>query len=239
MPNAWAYIDSYGVHTNTALVTQHPEWIFRDQNGNKLYIPWGCKNGTCTQYAFDFSNPAYRAWFIAEAKTRLAVGYKGLWVDDVNLQLRTSDGSGTMIRPIDRATNLPMTDIAWERYFAKFMTELREALPKAEILHNSIWYWGQGTVANDVYMQQEIKAANWINRERGVSDKGRTGDGGKWSIQAFFAFVDGVHSLGANIDIQEFDFSGDYGPAAYFLVSNGRDAFGNNAATPDNWPSVL
>src|SRR5438067_11680782 len=45
-PNGYAYIDSYAIYTGSALATQHPEWILKDANGNKLFIPWACSNGS-------------------------------------------------------------------------------------------------------------------------------------------------------------------------------------------------
>ncbi len=236
--NAWAYIDSYAIYRGSALLTQHPEWVLRDSEGNALFIPWGCSNGTCPQYAADISSQDYRNWWIQQAKGLMATGYKGLWIDDVNLIMQVGNGYGQRVAPIDRATGRPMTTSAWEKYFADFMTQVRQALPKAEILHNSLWFAGSGARGSDPYVQQEIKAADWINRESGISDTGITGDDGPWSVQEFFRFVDIVHSLGAQIDIQEFDMNGEYGIAGYFLVSNGTDAFGAGIS-PDKWPAVL
>ena len=34
----------------------------------------------------------YRNWWIGQAKGLLATGYKGLWIDDVNLVMRVGDG---------------------------------------------------------------------------------------------------------------------------------------------------
>jgi hypothetical protein len=234
---AWGYLDSYAIYNGSNLANQHPDWILRDGNGNPLYIPWGCSNGTCPQYAADITNPNYRSYWIGQAQAIVAAGYKGVWVDDVNLIMQVGNGNGQRVAPIDRNTGQPMTTTAWEKYFAGFMTQLRTALPNAQILHNSIWYAGSGNPGSDPYVQQEIKAANYINRERGISDGGITGNNGYWSLQSFFRFVDTVHSLGANIDIQEFNFSGDYAPACYFMVSQGMDALGNNAVTPSNWPA--
>lgn len=236
--NAWAYIDSYAIYQGSALLRQHPEWVLRDREGNALFIPWGCSNGTCPQYAADISSQDFRNWWIQQAKGLMATGYKGLWIDDVNLVMQVGDGYGHRVAPIDRATGRSMTTKAWEKYFADFMTQVRQALPKAEILHNSIWFAGSGARGSDPYVQQEIKAADWINRESGISDAGITGDDGPWSVQEFLRFVDIVHSLGRQIDIQEFKMNGEYGIAGYFLVSNGKDAFGADI-TPNSWPSVL
>jgi hypothetical protein len=231
-------LDSYAIYRGSTLLNQHPEWLLRDREGNALFIPWGCSNGTCPQYAADISSQSYRNWWIQQAKRLMATGYKGLWIDDVNLVMQVGDGYGHNVAPIDRATGLRMTAKAWEKYFADFMTQVRQAIPKAEILHNSIWFAGSGARGSDPYVQQEIKAADWINRESGISDAGITGDNGPWSVQEFFRFVDIVHSLGAQIDIQEFRMNGEYGVAGYFLVSDGKDAFGADIA-PDNWPAVL
>jgi hypothetical protein len=235
---AWAYIDSYAIYNNSQpLKDQHPEWILRDQNGNKLYIPWGCAGGTCPQFAADVSNPLYRDYWIGQARAIMAKGYKGLWIDDVNLNMQVGDGSGKLVTPMDPNTGRPMASADWARYFADFMTEVRQALPNAELLHNSMWFAGSGLPGSDPYVQQEIKAADYINRESGVSDSGITGNGGYWSIQSLFSFFDTVHSLGSHIDIQEFHTGGYYGLAAYFLISNGGDAIGDGDVTPNNWPA--
>jgi hypothetical protein len=238
LPNTWAYFDSYGIHSGSSLISQHPDWIFRDAYGNNLFIPWGCSGGTCPQYAFDFSNQGYISWWIGQAKAMAAKGYKGLWVDDVNLAMRISNGSGTNVVPIDRATNQPMTDAAWRQYFANFMTQVRQALPGVEIVHNAIWSAGPGAVGSDPSVQQEIKAADYINLERGVGDSGLTGDGSYWSVQNLFNYIDTVHRLGAKIIIEDLSNIGEYGPASYFMISSGMDAFSDTSTYPNNWPAM-
>jgi hypothetical protein len=236
-PNAFAYLDSYAIYRGQSVASQHPDWILKDGNGNKLYIPWGCSNGSCPQYAGDISNQSFRNYIISEAKADLAAGYKGLWIDDVNLKMQVGNGSGKTVAPIDRATGKSMTVTAWEHYFADFMTQIRSALPNAEILHNSIWYSGSGNPGSDPYVQQEIKAADYINREHGVLDAGLTGDNGYWSIQSLFRFFDTVHSLGSHFSLQETSSAGSYSVAAYFLNSEGMDAFGA-AAKPSAWQAI-
>ena len=58
---AWAYQSAYAIYPGSAVETQHPEWILRDAAGNKLYIPFACSGGKCSQYAADIGNPAFRA----------------------------------------------------------------------------------------------------------------------------------------------------------------------------------
>src|SRR5437016_3829731 len=104
-PNGYVYIDSYAIYTGSTLATQHPEWILKDANGKNLFIPWGCSNGTCPQYAADTSNPAYRQYWISQAAAIMArAGYKGIFCDDVNMEFRVSDGNSNFVDPIDPNT---------------------------------------------------------------------------------------------------------------------------------------
>lgn len=234
MPNTWVYADLYAIYPNSTMATSHPEWILHDASGNKLYIPWGCANGTCPQYAADISDPGFRSWWISSTTTALAAGYKGVWVDDVNLEFRVSDGNGNAVAPIDFNTGLPMTATTWRMYMAQFVEQIRAALPAYEILHNSIWY-ASPTEYSDPYVLRQIQAADYINMERGISDSGVTGMTGQFSVGDFLGFVDVVHSYGKNVVYDEYASNGDYALAGYFLISNGNDAIGNQQMTPDNW----
>src|SRR4051812_17777736 len=104
---AWTYKDAYAIYPGEALATQHPEWILRDASGNKLYVQFACNGTTSTQYAADIGSPAFRADWIAKARAQVAAGYRGLFVDDVNMEPRVSNGAGTTIAPIDPRTGQP------------------------------------------------------------------------------------------------------------------------------------
>lgn len=234
MPNSWAYIDLYAVYTNSTLATAHPEWILKDSSGNKLYIPWGCANGTCPQYAADVSDPAFRSWWISNASAELSAGYKGVWIDDVNLEFRVSDGNGNEVAPIDPNTGATMTAANWRLYVAQFVEQIRAALPAYEILHNAIWY-ASPTEYSDQYVLREIQAANYINLERGISDPGVVGMTGKYSVGDFLGYVDVAHSYGKNVIFDELYRNGDYGLAGYLLINNGNDALGDQTVTPNGW----
>src|SRR5690242_19211447 len=94
-PNAWAYAKVWAINTSDSnLIAQHPEWILKDANGHRLYIGWGCNGSSCPQYAADFANSAYRTWWINNTKSLLAKGYKGLWLDNIDLEMKSSDGTG-------------------------------------------------------------------------------------------------------------------------------------------------
>jgi len=232
---AVSYYDLYGIHTNDPLVAEHPEWILKDQNGNNLYISYNCTGTSCSQYAFDFSNPGFQQRQIGVLAKMLSAGYRGLWLDNVDLQVRTSNGQGTIVYPVDPNTGQVMTATVWEKYMAEFTTQVRMAFPTAQIVHNSTWYAGTQPAGSDPYVQQEIQAADWINLERGVSDPNLTVGTGQYSLYAMLNFVDVVHSLGRYVSVQEYNFDGDYGLAGYYLISSGLDALGNDAITPLNW----
>jgi hypothetical protein len=236
--NGWVYKDLYALYTDQSTAKTHPEWVLRDGGGQKLYIPFGCSNGTCPQYAADVGNPAFRAAWIAEAKAEMAHGYKGLWVDDVNLEFRVGNGNGDEVAPFDPRTGKTMTYDDWRRYVAEFLEQIRAALPGVEIIHNSIWFAVAGPRDSDPYVKRQIAAADYINIERGVNDTGLTGGDGEWSLNAVLAYIDRVHAQGraAILDGYTYDLPAqEYQLANYFLVSNGRDGIGLSNITPDTW----
>lgn len=237
-PNAWAYIDSYAIYPGSDLYRQHPEWVAHDVNGNPLYIQYDCSNGHCSQFAGDISNPEYRNYMVENARSILNKGYKGLWLDDVNLVMRTSDGYGNFVAPQDPETGTPMTTTAWEKYFADYLTQIRRAFPNVEILHNALWFAGSGSRGSDPYVQQEIKAADYIDLERGATDPNVTGDNGPWSIQELFRYVDVVHSLGGAVVYWDYNAPTDYSVGAYLLTNNGHDGFAAKTSffEPRSWP---
>jgi hypothetical protein len=236
----WAYEDAYAIYNPSTLASQHPEWILKDASGNKLYIPWGCSNGTCPQYAADIGNPGWRQYFIDLCKAVIAKGYKGLHIDDVNMGMTVGNGAGQDVAPIDPRTGEPMTDDAWKSYFAEFMEQLRAALPGVEIAHNAVWFAGGGQHdGTNPYVAREIRSADFINLERGFNDGGLTGGTGSWSVFALMRFIDNVHSAGGHIVVQGYAgdlASAEYNLAAYLLISDGRDLVSSSVASlPGQW----
>ncbi len=250
--NAWypgglAYLDSYGISTNDPVVNSHPEWIMRDAQGTKLYIPWACQNGACSQFAGDFSNAGFRQYMVQKMTAIMSKGYRGLWLDDVNFTWRISDGYERFVAPIDRNTGKAMTLDNWRLYFAQYLEQVRAALPNAEIAHNIIWYSDELDAQNP-YIKREIDAADYINLERGGNDDGLVGGGGTWGYETFLRFVDYVHSRGADVIIMDNSLSAatntqklEYGLATWLLISQGNDLLGNFATnrlswtTPNSW----
>jgi hypothetical protein len=239
-PDAWVYLDSLAIKPHWPVFREHPEWVLRDRHGRMLFIDWGCSGGTCPQYAADVGNPAFRAWWIARARTLAGRGYRGIWVDDVNLDWRTSDGDGERVLPHDPRTGRTMTLPDWRGYFADFMEELRRALPDVELAHNSIWYAGP---PDDPAIRRQIAAADWINLERGATDRGLRGGGGRFGFDTFLAFIDAVHEQGRAVVLMDYGTTvreREYGLAAWLLVSAGRDLLSSDqlawTAPGSLWP---
>ena len=239
-PHALVYRNLYGIPRESPLVHGHPDWILRDSHGNLLYIPWGCAQGICPQYAGDVSNSQFRDWWIAQTLSILSHRYLGLWIDDVNMEFRVADGTGKQIAPIDSTTGQLMTWDAWRRYIAGFVEQIRAAFPRAEIIHNSIWFAGPAGIRDsDPAIQRQIKAADNLNIERGIAnDLNLTGGTGVWSLDALFAYVDRVHAAGRGVTLEEYKLAPpqqEYALAGYFLISSGNDRFGDLSTNPANW----
>lgn len=236
--NAWFYRDAYALYRGSRLAREHPRWILRDGHGHRLYIPFDCRGGTCPQYAADIGNPAFRARWIAAAKASYARGYKGVFIDDVNMLMRVSYGTGRAVAPRDPRTGRTMTLAVWRRYMADFMVQIRKALPSAEIVHNALWFVGD----TDPQVRRELGAANLIEIERGFEDPGITGGDGRYGFQTLLDFIDHRHADGQGVILDEDSRSPEqrmYGLAGYFLVSSGRDALASGTGgSPDDWWSA-
>jgi Hypothetical glycosyl hydrolase family 15 len=234
-PNGWAYKDLYAIYVDEDLAREHPEWILRDSQGRKLYIPWGCSGGTCPQYAGDVGNPAFRAHWISQARATMAAGYKGLFVDDVNMEFRVGDGSGEEVAPIDPRSGRTMSHASWRRYVAEFVEGIRGKLAGVEVAHNPIWYSGHA----DESVRRALLAADYVNLERGVNDKGLTRGGGQFGYETLLEHVDWLHGRGKAVVFDSYakDRAGaEYNLASYFLVNGTRDGFRTDyRAVPDDW----
>ncbi|MDP9055009.1 MAG: NPCBM/NEW2 domain-containing protein [Acidobacteriota bacterium] len=240
-PNAYVYQDLYGIFPGSWVTSAHPEWILHDQWGNWLYIPFNCGGGSCPMLAGDVANPAFRSWWIGNTQNVMNGGnYKNIFIDDVNMEFRVSDGWANQVAPIDSTTGQTMSYGAWRSYIATFTQQIRAALPWAQIMENTIWFANaSGNQDSDSSIQTQIGTASQLNLERGIaSDPGLTGGTGFWSVYNYFAFIDRVHAKGVGVNFQEYSLTPDqqqYGLASYFLISGGDDSLGDQTATPTNW----
>lgn len=253
-PGALLYYDLYAVYRDNPtagvyIPTEHPEWILRDAAGNPLYIPWGCDASahSCPQYAGDVTNAGFRQFWLETARRNLERGqYKGLMIDDVNLEWRVGNGDGKFVAPIDPTTGLPMTLDNWRRHMADFVEQIRRYFPDIEILHNSLWFAGGDAGAADPNVHRQINAADYIFIEGGVNDSNLKGGTGFWSLRSLLGFVDQVNAYGRKVMIGNLGGSNpnpatvEYAVACYYLVSNGNDYIGDKSAvSPDTWYPVL
>jgi hypothetical protein len=236
--NGWVYKDAYAIYPGTPEATEHTEWILKSASGEDLYIPWGCSGGSCPQYAGDIASASYRRAWIEDLSSELAHGYRGVFIDDVNMELDVGNGRGEMVAPIDPATGAPMTAEAWRGYMAIFMEEVRAALPAVEIVHNGVWYSDEDAGTANASIRAEIESANYYFLERGANDSGLTGGDGHWSLNAFLSFVEQVHAVGRDVvldGIAEDEPGLAYNLACYFLVDNGNDGVAGGGQTPRSW----
>lgn len=239
-PRGWVYRDAYAIYRDGVEARAHPDWILRDARGNRLYIPYECSGGTCPQYAADIGDPAFRAAWIAGVKADVAKGYRGVFVDDVNLDFAVGDGNGSHVTPRDPRTGATMTWARWRGYMVDLLTELRAAIPGYEIVHNSVWYAGDHRLA-DPYVRRQIAQADYLNIERGINDHGVSGGSGPFSLTALLGYVDRVHALGKSVILDSVAHSQRehlYELAGYFLISTGRDGIGSGDQDPDHWWSA-
>lgn len=239
-PNAWFHKNSYAIYPNSTTMKMHPEWILRDSDGNMLYIPYACRQGECPQFAGDFGNPAFRTSWIEAAVETASRGYVGIWIDDVNLSWRVSDGQGRTVIPQDPRTGDQMTIDDYQRYFAEFMAQIRAALPDIAIAHNSLWFADSPSFDNP-YVARQIDSADFVNLERGATDKGLTGGTGRYGFETFLQFIDYVHSRDRHVilmDEAETPDEREFALASWFLISNGGDIVSTENlswSSPDNW----
>jgi hypothetical protein len=184
-------------------------------------------------------NPQFRQWWIQRARRDLEEGYRGIYIDDVNLDWRVGDGDGRWVQPRDPRTGRAMRLEDWRRYMAEFLERVRLALPHAEIAQNVIWYAGGPARDQDSYVRRALAMADYVVLERGVNDGGLTKGNGRFGLGSFLAYVDRRHAHGTPVvfDANRTDAPGrEYGLAGYFLISSGRDGTGNPAgSTPDAW----
>jgi len=231
--NAWVYQDLYAIYRGSREARRHPEWILRDRHGRRLYIPFGCRGGRCPQYAADISHPGFRRHWIRSARRKLRRGYRGLFVDDVNMIRRVGDGRGRAVLPRSRGGRA-VGERRWRALVAQFTAEIRRSFRRREIVHNAIWY-----APRDRYVRRQTRAADWIELERGFNDGGIGPGLTTFGIERFLSQIDWVHGQRRHVILDgraEGETEREYGLAGLFLASSTRDALGNDeGATPARW----
>lgn len=230
------YQDAYA-----AYVAQNPNMtlVLKDMSGNPLYIPWGAQ--PYTQYAADIGNPAWADVWIAGALQTAAKGWKGLYVDDVNMGFdRIVNAAGVQVPVMDPRTGQAMTADAWGTYFDVFLKKIKDVLtlmaPGFKLVHNAIW------VETGPAVQTEITLADWIWYERGFADEGVKGGTGYWGVQHYMQSMDNVHAQGTAVALGAYVSSNmPYEFAGYFLMADPSktDTLYFSDLTPDKWDANI
>ncbi len=134
-----------------------------------------------------------------------------------------------------------LTEARWAQAVAAFVAQIRAALPGAEIVHNSVWFAARTDTVPagaDPSVGAQIRAADWVNLERGCSDPGLTGGDGPWSLRALLGFVDQVHAQRRSVIWQPSattSLQRELNLACLLLSRAGRDALDDPDARPSRW----
>ncbi len=237
-PKAWAYRGLYTAFPGSALVRRHPSWFLRQRSrsGPLAHVPFDCEGGTCPQLAADIANPAFRRHWIRDAKKLVRRGYKTIYIDDVNMIRRVSDGNGKELTPYSPYKRKTVSRHAWRVYVARFTRQIRRALPRTKLVHNVIWF---APSSKDRLTRIQMRSANVISLERGINDPGLTGGRGYFGLRNYLNYASFIHRLRRAVLFDEeapSDETRDYGLAGYFLINNGRDYFGSSpSGNPDRF----
>ena len=236
------YEDLYAIYRDLPeyqqVLSAHPDWVLRDPAGARVYIPADCNGQSCTQFAADIGNQGYRDWWIAQAKATLAKGYEGIFIDDVNMDMKIANGAGQDVTPVDPRTGAPMSTSAWRRYMAEFTEQIDAALPGYEIVHNAHWWVDHA----DPFVQRQVDAADMIELERGYNDGGLVAGSGPWGYEALLSHVDWLHSRGKSVILEPYGLNEarqEYELASYFLTKAANDAIASDfRADPANFSGI-
>jgi len=218
----------------------------RDAEGNPCYLPFP-SGGPFTRYLADVGDQGYRDLVTAYIvrKTETYSQYIGPYLDDVDLRIAYAScgdhyPADNNSSPVDPRTGQVMDAGDWQMYWVEFLQQIRNALPRsAKIVHNAPWYF---LPIGDPEHEAQVRAADYVEMEFGWNEVDSIT--GHYGWNAKMAYVDWVHSLGANVISQEYD--GDqpftqqqiiYGLANYFLFTNGQDYFAlfDDADPDDDW----
>ena len=176
---AWAYKDAMAIYPGETKPARLATCA--TPQGRKLYIWYGCGGGTCPQFAGDIGSPGVpRARGSPTPRAHLAKGYKGLFVDDVNMELRISDGNGNLQWPVD-----PRTGDADDRArpgAATWPSSWSRSGARSPAPRSSTTRCGS-TATPTRTSSASIDAADLIEIERGINDSGLRGGEGVVSLR--------------------------------------------------------
>lgn len=231
--DSFFYLDTYAIYNDltnlTGLLVTHPEYILTDTSGNKLYIPFNCANGACPQFAADISNANFFNYQLGTINQGISKKYRGVYLDDVNLDCKVSDGNGAIISD-------PLITSKWAEKMVEFVEKIRGVswidTPLPKIVHNSIWF----STAPQNLIDRQIQAADYINIERGFGDSNLNNS----TFGQLLLYIDHVHSLNRNIIQMEYTKDNLQFKIACFLLNYKKgDLFCCLNLFPDQWDTAV
>lgn len=233
-PRAWNYIDSMAIYPGGSMT-----YALKDSTGNPVWM--GGYVGK--EYAADVGAPGWQQEIANRCKTAIGQGYKGVFLDDVNLAPGFSNTAGASVTPIHPRTGAAYDNTTWRNDFCTLLEAVRKAIPTAEICHNSVWFHSPNHDAADASTQRQVKAADVICYERGFTDTGLATGTGSWSFDRYMKHMDNVHAAGARVLLLAEGATTEqqamFNLTCSLLVSQGGDyQFGKYGATPTAfWPT--
>lgn len=253
--NGLLYFHSHSIPTANLDGTGAPsgplaQYALKDgPNGKPLYVKYGCDSSVhCSAYAGDITNSAFRAAMVQNmvsmynAAAANGGAYKGIWLDDVIMDLRTTDAAQKgehIVAPWSPTLNRYMTDADWRSYMALLVEDYRRALPRPiEFLINTPWNAGLnqgGVTLPDI--QRVFKAATWMNIESGWTDTGIK-EYGDWSMDAYRTWINAIHDNGAGVVYNEWSKTPterEFGLASLLANTTGNDGIGEKNDEPADW----
>lgn len=233
-PNGLGYVNAQAIYRRAATPSSNVSTsslhrrpgrdrrILRNAQGRPLYVPYGCRRGSCPQYAADIGSPVWRRHLHNAIRDWIGKGYRGIFLDDVNWNLNVSDSSGRPARPIDPRTGRAMQTADWKRYMARLVRGVARAFPAADLMLNSVW-WRDSDNPSDPVVARGLAAGSHYELERGVADVRR----GQPYDQLLTA-IDQIHVLGLSVNLDGHRSTtradAELELATYLLISNGHDS---------------
>ena len=225
---AWVYQSAYAIYPAAASTSQHPEWILRDAAGNKLYIPFGCSGGTCPQYAADIGNPAFRAVLDRQARARLAKGYAGIYIDDVNLYRKVCNGAGQAVAPIDPRTGAAMSGRPGSATWPTTCRASARRSRRPRSSTTSIWFAGETTADQLRASCARPTSSTSSAASTTPASPAAPASGASRSCWRSSTIARPRATASSSTPTRPPRPAACYGLAAYLLISSGRDGVGND-----------
>ena len=141
------------------------------------------------------------------------------------LDCKVSDGNGAIISD-------SLITSKWAEKMVQFVEKIRGVIHSQFIVHNSIWF---STAPQDL-IDRQIRAANFINIERGFGDSNLN----PLTFEQLCKYIDHVHSLDRNIIQMEYIKDNLQFKIACFLLNyKPGDLFCCLNLFPDQWDPAV